>query len=335
MNTTNWRQYTRLILSAAALTALGACGGGGEGNLSGGITYSGNANPAVLSTGNGADLITEAYTAGANGSAVGDFAGTLDTQSDIGKAAPARPLTLYRSVSAVMAQLSPASAADSGPTRALQSRSDTFPSQESCGGNTTPTGNVQSTFSYDDVTGDFDGNAIFTSFCAGGQSISGSATLSGRLDVATQDFIGMTISTNGLTVISGSDNYAFKGEVNIELGAGSQTVSMDLLFRDNATQKTVWLNNFVLAVSSGTNSELISASGRYYNPDEGYVTLATPTPLEIMQFDDWPSAGTLTATGANGKVTLSALSNTVYRVDVDIGDDGSVESTVTGNWADL
>ncbi len=335
MNTRILRQYARILLGTAALIALGACGGGdGDSNLSGGITYTGNANPAILTTANGADLITGAYTAGANGSSIGSVAGTLDAPES-GGTAPARPFALYQSLNALMARLSPAAVSASSTARAVQSRSETLPSEEGCGGNLTPTGNAQISFSYDDVTGDFDGSAVFNAYCAEGESLSGSATLSGRINVATSDFISMTISTHNLTVISGSDNYTINGEVSVDPGASSQTVNMDLLIQDNISGKTVWLNNFTLTVTAGIDSELISAHGRYYNPDEGYVILATPSPLQIMHVDDWPSSGSLTVTGANGKATLTALSNTVYRVDVDLGDDGSVESTVTGNWADL
>ncbi len=335
MKKTSSRNHARIFCGAAAISILGACGGGGDGgNINSGISYNGSTNPATLTTSNGADLATEAFAAGAGTSALGSFAGTLDAQERSGSAPP-RTLALYHSLLGFINRLEPTSASSNNLGRAVQTYTDTVPSQESCGGNTTPTGEVQVNFTFDDVTGSFSGSALYNNYCEAGETLTGSASLNGQVDPMTEDFINMTISTNSLTLASSRDNYTIKGDVSIVLGNLTQTVSIEMVLRDNTTQKTQWLNNFVLAITPGIGSDGVTISGRYYNPDEGYVTLATPLALEIMSIDDYPSSGTLTATGANGKATLSALSNTSYRVDVDLGDDGSVESTVTGNWADL
>lgn len=64
-------------------------------------------------------------------------------------------------------------------------------------------------------------------------------------------------------------------------------------------------------------------SGRYYDPDYGYVDFHTDTPFHIDDGDEWPSAGVLIVEGEGGtEAQLTALSSTTYIVDADTDGDG-------------
>ncbi len=69
-------------------------------------------------------------------------------------------------------------------------------------------------------------------------------------------------------------------------------------------------------------------SGRYYDPDEGYVVVSTDTPFVIYDDDDGPLQGLLVITGDTGseggrtKAWIEALSSTTFQVKADTDGDG-------------
>ena len=67
----------------------------------------------------------------------------------------------------------------------------------------------------------------------------------------------------------------------------------------------------------------------------GSLTITTPTPfVRAYNTETFPHAGVGVATGANGgKVTVTALSSTTVRVDLDSNGDGTPEATVTKPWS--
>lgn len=69
--------------------------------------------------------------------------------------------------------------------------------------------------------------------------------------------------------------------------------------------------------------------------DGGSLTIATPTPfVRAYNTETFPHAGVGVATGANGgKVTVTALSSTTVRVDLDSNGDGTAEATVIKPWS--
>ncbi|MGY0197320.1 hypothetical protein ACWA7J_19805 [Leptothrix sp. BB-4] len=66
------------------------------------------------------------------------------------------------------------------------------------------------------------------------------------------------------------------------------------------------------------------------------VVFSTTTPFLTVAGGLFPSAGVAIALGSNGsKATLTVLDATRVRLDVDTTGDGTVESTVTRNWAGI
>jgi hypothetical protein len=96
-------------------------------------------------------------------------------------------------------------------------------------------------------------------------------------------------------------------------------------------------------MSEGTGYvEVEIISGRYYDPDYGYVEVYTEGPLRIDDGDDWPSDGVLVVTGDTGiaggstMARLTALSSTTYQVEADTNGDGTYDwDSGVLYWADL
>lgn len=332
MNVSNIHAPCSVKLLGGAFLGLGlvACGGGGGDSGAGGVTYTGNTNPAVITTANGAAVATNAYSGGALGSDIGGIAAAQQPSGN--EAVTPRVFALYQSLHGFAQRIDVSDAAHAGIAHAQQTFTDTIPSQEACGGAVTPSGNVEVSFSYDDVTGDFSGTGQLNNYCEGGQQLSGGMTLSGKIDPITGDFISLTITVFALTAVSAGDNITVGGSVTLA-SVPSESLSMNLVMRDNSTQKTAWVRDFVFAVTPTSSYADLTLTGRFYEHDLGYVELSTPIPLRIFNVDDWPSAGTMIATGAgNARATLTALSNTTFRVDVDETGDGQADITVTGSW---
>jgi hypothetical protein len=81
---------------------------------------------------------------------------------------------------------------------------------------------------------------------------------------------------------------------------------------------------------------VISLSGRYYDPDFGYVDVSTTIPF-ILDYDaEWPISGELLCSGAGSAAILTVIDATSYIVDADRNGDGVYEYNVGPFlWADL
>jgi len=83
-------------------------------------------------------------------------------------------------------------------------------------------------------------------------------------------------------------------------------------------------------------------SGRYYDPDEGYVVVSTEEAFVIYDGDDWPLQGVLVITGDTGseggrtKARLTVLTSTTFRVEADTDVDGSYDwDSGVLDWSDF
>jgi hypothetical protein len=121
---------------------------------------------------------------------------------------------------------------------------------------------------------------------------------------------------------------------------------MTFLLRDNRTGKVYSFVNCIMDAWDGDDTggehTYATLTGRFFDPDHGYVDLTTPDPIKIYWDDKFPSAGILEADGANGtaggstKARLTAISDTSCRVDADTnGDDTFDYSSGTMSWSEL
>ena len=99
-------------------------------------------------------------------------------------------------------------------------------------------------------------------------------------------------------------------------------LTVDFLVLNSATGKVHWTNNVVFNITTTINGTVtsrdVTVTGRFYDSDNGYVDITTPTPLHFVGMDTSPSSGVLLLTGANNtKIRLTALTNVTYRVEGD------------------
>ena len=101
-----------------------------------------------------------------------------------------------------------------------------------------------------------------------------------------------------------------------------------MMIQDGGTGRVCQVENYQMAITDWGSYAVFTISGRFYDPDYGYVDLTTPSPLFMGYYDDYPYAGQLVLTGENGTVgptsaRLTALSTTTCRVEADTDGDGT------------
>jgi len=287
------------------------------------ISYAGSTDPASLTAANGTVILGGAYQGGQTGNAFGSAAGLSG-----GGTAPQQPRTLLLSEALAQAiQRADFSQLPSPNTAAVNDVSKQVTGN--CGGQMAYTGTE------DDTSREFRATFTFTDYCQDATTFSGTATVTGQTD-PTLDFEHLSLTFDALTIRSKGDAFTANGYEIITPHTGSFDVKMNMLLEDNASKLVYKFDQllFVVEKSSGY-IDLGITSGRYFDPNYGFVDLSTPTFLHIFDGDYWASSGQLKATGFNSSASFTALSNTTYQLDVDTTGDGISDSTTTGLWADL
>ena len=310
-----------------------ACGGdGGEGGVSPFvISYTGLTTQATIDENNAEDLSTGAFIGYIAGSAVG-----LESVQSAGQERIGQPLTLRlpQALEEALHRLDITSHLGGAVVSAILCESRTLDGD--CGG---------SAYGYvcvDNVSGSFDGYFVFYSYCSEDVTISGRLDFSGRVDLSTLDFLQLSFSFENVTFGTGADSLTLAGTISYDYTSSPVSATMDMRCRDNSTGKVYWVADYTIYMTEGPGYVDVEISGRYYDPDCGYVEVNTEEPLRVYDGDDWPSDGALVVigdTGSEGGSTmarLAALSSTTYELEADTNGDGSYDwySGVL-NWSDL
>jgi hypothetical protein len=53
----------------------------------------------------------------------------------------------------------------------------------------------------------------------------------------------------------------------------------------SVSEKVYWIENLEMSLNTGTDSIELEMSGRYYDPDFGYITISTVEPFVISYSD--------------------------------------------------
>jgi len=307
-----------MILLAMFLTACGGGGGdSGGGDSGGGTSYTGIATMATIDENNARDIAIGAYMGGQTGSAMVGISAIQSVESgDIGRP---RTLEVAQALEDSLRRVDFMYRSDGTILNAIATETDTVAGD--CGGS------GSFTIQVNDETGVFNGSFTFTNYCNGGITISGDMSFSGLIDVDTGYMVDFNFSFDNLTVTSGSDSFTLDGTISYDVSGSTTTATMTMLLQDNNTLKVYWIKDYALTLTEGVNYEVtFNISGYYYDPDYGYITISTPTPLVIYYGDSWPSDGVLVVTGdGNTKARLTVLSSTTYQVEADTNGDGSYD----------
>ncbi len=331
----------KLLAIAATLCLtilLAGCGdaGGTPSNLS----YTGSTSPAALNPTNSASLLGDAYSGGNSGLSISNVHAGL---ADYSAGASRRPRTIVLT-EGLISFVRRAAADDTLARPDVAATIANIPRTTltgNCGGTATIDG------SYDDGTRSISLSANLNKYCQDGTTLNGTVGASGLGIADGQQNINptsLTVTLSGLDAAYSGDAFSAAGTISIAPQAGhayindNAIMTIDLLLKDTATAKIYKLKNFKVSLSSTiatVSYEDITLNGRYYDPDQGYIDVSTPTPLRLIYNDQWPSSGSLRASGLNSTATLTAQSNTTYQLDVDTDGNGSTDSTESGLWFNL
>lgn len=324
------------LLSLSLLASLCACGDDKVSSLN----YTGAATPATLTATNSAALVSGAYSGGNSGLIIGKVSAGL-TNYNYGASHRPRALVLAEAllkfahlaaVDDTLARPDTAATAGNIPGSTLHGN---------CGGSAAVNG------SYDDDNRTFSLSANLDNYCRDGTTLNGTVGASGVAASGKRQRITISSITATFTMLTAryrGDDFSADGTMSISPQTGhayvegNMIITLGMLIKDKATAKTYKLEDFRITRTStvaAVSFEDITISGRYYDPDEGYIDLITPTPLRLINGDQWPSSGSLRATGKSDSATLTAQSNTTYQLDIDKNGNGSVDSTESGLWTNV
>ncbi|MFZ5594424.1 MAG: hypothetical protein ACOY4D_09255 [Pseudomonadota bacterium] len=327
---------TTAALFALVLTACG--GGGGDGGTPPGISYTGLITPAAITQSNATRLAGGAYQGRTTGNALGGV--TASAQANEMNSLATRPdtLVLSETLRNAVAKIDVTALPKADLGAAV--KTETISEQGSCGGNLS--GNA----TYDESTGNITSGAItFNNYCEEGVTLSGRITFSGKMNLGTQPptIAKLDISFISLSGKSGTDAFTVSGSIAIDVTVPLQVrTTINMVSRDDTTGKVFKMENYQLLGSVNPDAWVdISMTGRFYDPDDGYVDLTTPMPFRFTinatsVVAETPMQGELVITGdKDTKARLVAMNTADYNIDVDADGNGIYESQTRGKWADL
>jgi len=192
-----------------------------------------------------------------------------------------------------------------------------------CGGSETLTLSIETT------NGIFSGSLNYSNYCEEGITAVGSLSLSGRVDLMTLEPQQMTMSFKLLKLSNTNQSATLSGTIAISYSSPIETLTANYLLRDESTGKIHQIENYIIQTTTGINqTETQYQSGRYFQPDLGYVDLASSMSFAEIPTNLGPSSGELVISGANlSKASLRAIASNAYEVAADTDGDGAFDWT--------
>jgi len=339
------RRAWAVAFGLLAVLFVSSCGGGGGGGGGDSLSYTGLTTPAVIDNTNAAAIARAAYEGG-------EMSDTSFIPSPLSVGESINEGTQPFRVVPLVWTLRNAAESVFGAERASSPMAQARPLERFYG---SVSGYMDVSASWDDYTCNLSGSFSFHGYDDGsGVVLSGTVGFSGTTSFYYDqglkmpgDILDLIISFSSFTSSDGIDTVRIGGtlafQFNVPTG-GPVIAVLNLVTRDEGTGKTVWIRNYTVTVTEGTDSVLghyteASISGQIYIHDYGYVDISTDLPFrlygdDIVGYDEYPSSGILVVTGKDGcKARLTVLDITGYRVEVDANPvDGTYEWWVERSW---
>jgi len=327
------RQAARYIFTISLMATLMACGGGGSGAPPA-LNYSGVTTGVVIDEDNAKTLLTGAYEGGQT-AAVFNIFGAVQVDPQHSANTP-RMLALAGIFKAFLDEMDVAQPVQYAG--ALITDSETI--QGSCGGEAYYDVDIDSIF------GDFSGTADFREYCDASNPdlvLDGITDFSGDFDLFSQEIEDFAFIFRDLAAISDAGSYTLNGSLNGNVSTTRAYVKTTSVLTDNSTNKTYWLKDFEVTAEQGGGFVAITADGRYYDHDYGYVDVSTEQAFILYDNDDWPSSGIFVLTGGEGDAGGNTMARMVvldadsFQVEADTDGDGSFDDYNSGLllWTDM
>ena len=317
------KRETGIVPVLAIMVLLSSCGGGGGGSSA--SPYTGLTTPAALTPANADNVARQAF----QGGDLGANATLAPARSGDARTLAERPvaLTLVQILTKASAAAFPAPTFRRAPApRAVVTVSDVIDDGWGEGGQ------ASYSLSVDNVTGAFTGTFVFENFHGdGGGVIDGTVAVSGT--VYSDGYLEIHFDFRSVSVVDGTTDVTAEGGVSLTSGTGGGTATLNLYFTDNATRKTVWLQDYMVNVTDLGGATEVRTFGRIYLHDYGYVDIHTEAPFLYPALSTQPTSGVITLTGSNYcRARFTVVDATTYTVELDADGNGSYEWTVTHTW---
>ncbi len=291
--------------------ALAACGGGGDGTApASSIPYSGVTTQAVIDDTNAETVAFDAYEGGAGGSVVND-SGTgfpLMMAQGGGTAVSTGTHRLQAVAKNLLEAMKKIEASPSSSTAAAVVY-PVPPTEGACGG--TLSGSMSITLDGTDTPIAASGSMAFSNYkepgddgaCATGTMLNGQISFATDFNMEDPAAFGnATMTFTLLTAVTPEDDISLSGSIVAStVNDVTERVVMNMVIRDNLAAKTYRVEEYTVTLVDffidGYEEKTIT--GKFYNPDYGYVAISTPTALRLEYNSDWPSAGVLRCDGMN------------------------------------
>ena len=329
---TSWWKILGYLFSASLTVLLIACGGGG-GDGGGGaeeLSYNGITTQAQITDQNASDLAMGTWLAGESGSQI-DIFGAVQSESE-----PNNKSFALLSVSSIFEEMAAKIAVFPERTEpyvgAVQTIDDLITG--SCNRDSTMEGGATIHGSADDATGSFTASVNFQNYCDAGVILNGATTLSGIINLTTEEPINFTFLFSSLTLEESGEIITLNGSLGADYSVSPILMTMSFVIEDS-TNTTFWFRNAELQVIGGADYVEISAmTGRYYHPSYGYVDISVGDPIHINDYESWPSSGSFILVGeGNTRARLTFVSSTTFQIDADTTGNGLYDyNSGVENW---
>jgi len=303
------------------------CATYGINSSSSGGSDSGGTGQAIITSDNALDFIRGTYGMNQSGAAINPLRSVyLD---DGNKSLQPNPVTLVQFVKKIIETGMNSEKEYRSRYKAVYTESGTV--LGACGGR------AYIALSISDITGNFSGTMTFYQYCESGVTLSGSMGLSGQVSIYTGDILKMTLTFNNLTGTSYAESATLSGSITADVTGTPAYMVMNFAERDNYTGKTYRAENFTIAIWDYGSYGEFSISGKFYDPDYGYITISTPLNFVILSYNTYPHQGELVVYGGNGtKARLRIISSYYCTVEADTDGNGTYDwSSGTLKWSEL
>ncbi|QDZ29969.1 hypothetical protein [Noviherbaspirillum sp. UKPF54] len=330
----------KAVLSLASLTLLAACGGGGGGD------GAGQTNTSAITSSNAQAVAAQALNANtavnggastASGFATGvSISGTTTAQSGL--------------VRTVLQQLY--KGLDAAPQNNLVTGITANPAPVACTGG----GTLSLSLTYSSTSGLSNGDSLSvtsTNCVENGQKINGKVTmtfnnLNGTIGSAyvwsatmTMTFANFTVEENGEVAGTNGDMtlaYSQTNSQNASASISGKSVRTNVA-RSGATVLDETLASYIIKNDIASTLETQSINLTFIDNLAAALTsynVKTITPFKQTSGSSYPYEGAMTITAGNGSTaTVTAVSSTNVRIDVDSNGDGTIDKTIDTTWVAL
>ncbi|MEN8178223.1 MAG: hypothetical protein ABFS39_06325 [Pseudomonadota bacterium] len=300
----------QLLISLITGFLLVACGGEEEDSTSSPslVEYTGLETEATISIANAAGIVREMF--GLGGISI-SLSATAEEETTESKPEPYNilvPLALTETIKDINA----GNAIDS----ALAAKN--FSEVRNC-----ETGHLDYIITVDDLTGVFNGNMTYDDCLVAGFTLEGSAEVSGHYDLMTNTFVDISLDFPWLKGKSEVVDYVASERIQVAFADPITTTTLENTVVSIDNRKAVKFEGYAIVVNEDTSEKTLALSGRFYHPDEGFVTVSTDGSIFFTENTNWPYHGQLSMQGTLSVLQIEFQDSEAYTLWVDEGDEDS------------